>query len=141
MEFVAAILEQNMEINISLKTNNELDSAIAYLKDNIIYAATQSTPSIKITTLNKTPAFIKDKIRQKRKIRRIWQRTRHPEDKNKLNRATDELKKILKKDKYNRFQYYLSKLGISLSTNYSLWKAIKKLTNSTIPKPPNTWAR
>jgi len=68
------ILEQNMEINISLKTNNELDSAVAYLNDNIIYAATQSTPSIKMITLKKTPAFIRDKLR------RIWQRTRHPED-------------------------------------------------------------
>jgi len=38
------ILEQNMEINISLKTNNELDYAVAYLNDNIIYAA--RTPSI-----------------------------------------------------------------------------------------------
>jgi len=104
------ILEQNMEINISLKTNNEMDSAIAYLNDNIIHAATQSTPSIKIITLKKTPAFIRDKIRQKRKLRWIWQRTRHPEDKNKLNRATDELKRTLREDKDNRHQYYLSKL-------------------------------
>jgi len=63
------ILEQNMEI--SLKTNNELDSAVAHLNDNILYAATQSTPSIKMITLKKTPAFIRDKIRQKRKLRRI----------------------------------------------------------------------
>jgi len=65
----------------------------------------------------------RDKIRQKRKLRRIWQRTRHPEDKNKLNRATDELKRTLREDKDNRLQYYLSKLKTALSTNYSLWKA------------------
>jgi len=70
-------------------------------------------------TLKKTPAFIRDKIRQKLKLRRIWQRTRHPEDKNKLNRATDELKRTLREDKDNRHQYYLSKLWTSLSTNYS----------------------
>jgi len=67
-------------------------------------------------TLKKTPVFIKDKIKQKRNLRRIWQRTRRPEDKNKLNRETDELKRTLREDKDNRLQNYLSKLGTSLST-------------------------
>jgi len=76
------------------------------------------SPSIKMITLKKTSAFIRDKIRQKRKRRRIWQRFRHPVDKkNKLKRATDELKRTLREDKDNRLQYYLSKLGTSLSTN------------------------
>jgi len=51
------ILEQNMEMNISLKTNNELDSEIAYLNDNIIYAATQSKPFIKIYNIKENSRF------------------------------------------------------------------------------------
>jgi len=35
-------------------------------------------------TLKKTSAFIRDRIRQKRKLSKIWQRTRHPEDKTNL---------------------------------------------------------
>ena len=39
-----------------------------------------------------TPLFIAQKIKEKRYLRRIWQKTRRKEDKMKLNCANNELK-------------------------------------------------
>lgn len=54
---------------------------------------------------------IKDKIVAKRRLRRAWQNTRHPDDKNKFNTAARELKGIIQKAKHDMFQEYIQGLS------------------------------
>ena len=74
------------------------------------------------------------KITENRRLRRVWQTHRTPDDKRKLNNATRNLTKIIKKFKNDCFQKYLVNLSPSADSNYSLWKASRKLTR---PPPPN----
>jgi len=87
---------------------------------------------------------IKEKITGKKKLRKLWQTKRCPILKNKLNRAIKTFKNLLKKNQ--EIQEYLSKLSATLETNYSLWKARKRLKrpqthHSPIRKQDGSWAR
>jgi len=68
---------------------------------------------------------IKDKFSEIRKLRKLWQINRYPVLKTKLNRAIKALKKETAKNQ--GIQRYLSELSPSAETNYSLWKATKRL--------------
>lgn len=141
------IIENKLNINVSLKNNNEIDSAIAYLNDNIIQAASDSTPMPKHQINNYiVPSATKEKIKIKRKMRKQWQTTRSPQDKTNLNQITKELKEILKKDKEKIFEKYITNLSSTSTTNYSLWRATKNINSSIVHQPPlknteNKWAK
>lgn len=131
------LVEMNLTTNVSLKTENEVDSSIAFLNDVLLAAATESTPLIKQKVNNLSiSSFIKEKIKVKRKLRKKWQTTRSPQDKTRLNQITKELKDILKQDKEDKLEIYLQNLGANQATNYSLWKATKKINNNIIHQPP-----
>ena len=59
-----------------------------------------------------------------------------------INNATRKLTKIIKKYKNDCFQKYLVNLSPSADSNYSLWKASRKLTRPPpIRCPQDGWAR
>jgi hypothetical protein len=80
--------------------------------------------------------MIKQKILEKRKIRKRWQNTRSPQDKTKLNKAVKELKQLLNDAKQEAIQTYLESLTVTEATEYSLWKATKRLKQPQTPIPP-----
>lgn len=146
-DYFREILDNQISLKISLKTADEIDEAVEYLNRVIQTAAWQSTPEItnNAKTLN-YPIHIKQKIAEKRRLRRIWQNSRQPDDKNKLNRAVRELKQLLQDWRNESFQDYLQELTPTKSTDYSLWKATKRLKQPSQPVPPirkedGTWAR
>jgi hypothetical protein len=62
-----------------------------------------------------------------------------------LNTATQELKQLLNRNKEDCIQTFLEGLTPTESTDYSLWKAAKKMKQVTKPSPPlrasqGTWA-
>jgi hypothetical protein len=81
---------------------------------------------------------------KKKRLRRDWHRLRTPECKILLNTATQELKQLLNNKNYC-IQTFLQGLKPTESTDYSLWKAAKKIKH--VKKPPplrasqGTWAR
>lgn len=88
----------------------------------------------------------KERIEEKRRLRKIWQTTKDPRDKRKLNKAIKELKQNLHDLKNEEIKDYLSKLTATQATNYSLWKATKKLNQPKAHVPPikmenGNWAR
>jgi murein L,D-transpeptidase YcbB/YkuD len=53
-----------------------------------------------------------------------------------LNKATDELKTLLNSHKQQTIQTYLESLSPNEASNYSLWKATKRLQRPQTPIPP-----
>jgi len=82
---------------------------------------------------------IKENIAEKRKLRKLWLRKLYTNRcsvlKNKLNRVIKTLKNLLKKNQ--GIQEYLSKLSVTPETNYSLWKATKRLKRPQIYHSPS----
>nr|XP_012139058.1 PREDICTED: RNA-directed DNA polymerase from mobile element jockey-like [Megachile rotundata] len=76
----------------------DIDKAVQSLTKIIQTAAYQFTPQIKTdkNTIN-YPLFIREKIAEKRNIRKRWQNYSHLDDKKKLNKLSKELKKFLSK--------------------------------------------
>lgn len=123
------IITAEAQIKISLKTADEVEQAIEGLNQLIHDAANRTTPyrHSKSPNRHSYPAIIKDCIQERRRLRRIWQNTHYPEDKTAFNKASQQLKTLIKAMKNENLQSYLAKLTPSGDTNYSLWKATKYL--------------
>jgi hypothetical protein len=76
------------------------------------------------------------KILDKRKLRKGWQTTRSPQDKAIFNKATHELKLLLNDLKQQSIQSYLESFTATEATEYSLWKATKRLNRPQTHIPP-----
>jgi hypothetical protein len=133
--------------SIPLKTEENIDNAIDNLCKNIQEAAWESTPEQPDTRkLSTCPSYVRQQIREKRRLRRQWQAYRLPADKTKLNRATKELRNTLEQLKNESIHEYLINLTATKATDYSLWKATRKMNNSQTHIPPirladGKWAR
>jgi len=69
---------------------------------------------------NTYPQEIREKIAEKRKIRKSWQMTRDPKIKTELNRITQELRRTILEIKQQSVEAYLQALTDDSSTDYSL---------------------
>ena len=114
-------MHKNLNTNVSLKTVKEKDSAVADLNDVLVSAAIESTPNITNKAFTKhVPTFILDKIKQKRKLRKLWQTNRSPETKSTLNKMNKEIKELLDKENEKEIGKHLQSLEPNANTNYSL---------------------
>lgn len=136
-----------LDLKISLKTESEITQAVEHFNRCVQLAGWNATPpnSNKLKN-NSCTATVRDKIAYKRRIRKIWQNNRSPELKRKLNKATKELKNMILTEKNRGFQEYLKNLDATETSDYSLWKATKKLKGPRASVPPirieeNKWAR
>lgn len=139
-------LDESISLSIPLKTPDDLDQAVQHLCVNIQSAAWKATPTQLHNQKEKSfPPNIMDKIAEKRRLRKRWQTTRAPGDKLILNRAVKDIKRHLEETKNQAIQQYLEKLTPTQATDYSLWKATKKLKQPIqhIPsiRANNEWAR
>ena len=131
---------------ISLKTNEDIETATEYLNTSIINAIPSFTLTKSSINKHEHPHHILKKIAEKRRLRKLWQSHRTSDDKRKLNNVTRNLIKINKNYKNNCFQKYLANLSPTTDSNYSLWKVSRKLKRppQTIPLircPQGRWAR
>lgn len=132
---------------ISLKSNEEIADAVLYFNNSVQNAAWSSTPPLLHGSKDiYVQKHILDKVTQKRKIRKHWQETRDPIAKKQLNHVSRQLKHILDKDRNDGFHNYLTGLDATASSDYSLWKATRKLKRPVNVSPPirksdGTWAR
>ncbi|CAH2085178.1 unnamed protein product [Euphydryas editha] len=88
---------------------------------------------------------IRHKIEEKRRLRRVWQLSRHLSDKSALNRAIKELKSLLRATANETVRQTLELMSPLGRGERSLRKSTKYLNKVRIPIPPirngNTWAR
>jgi hypothetical protein len=140
------LLNERLLLNVPLKTDSDIEAAINNLKDIIQWAGWTTTPEQ--TEARQTydcPILIKQKLLNKRTLRRNWHKFHTPESKWLLNAATRELKQLLA-DTNASFQTFLQDLSPTAFTDYSLWKAAKKAKQATNSSHPlrttrGTWAR
>ena len=82
-------LEDNLNTKISLKTEEDIEKAIEHFNEIIQDSAWLSTPKIHHQeTLINYPIEIREKLKEKRRLRKIWQRSQYPGDKLAFNRTS-----------------------------------------------------
>jgi hypothetical protein len=82
------LINQRLTLNVSLKTEKDIEAAVKFFNDTVQWAGWNTTPEH--TDTLKTydcPVLIKQKIEDKRRIRRGWHRLRTPKSKILLNTA------------------------------------------------------
>lgn len=129
-------MNQNLHLNVRLKSNDDIDTAVNYLT-NIIQTAAWSanTPKKHLhnNNTNSLPTNIRILIAEKRRARAIYQRTRLPSHKKIYNKLANTLKKVLSKIKNRSFENFLTNLS---TNNGSLWKATKLALHYKVTTPP-----
>lgn len=144
------LINENLSLNLSLQSTENVDDAVDYFINCLQNSAKVSTPILNHSKFDKTglqyPTLIKRKIAEKRRLRRIWQNTRHPGDKANFNRAAQNLKRLLYDTKNQWFGEYTQSLTATEASDYSLWKATKRLKRPKVPispilKPDGSWAK
>ncbi|KAK2578299.1 hypothetical protein KPH14_011921 [Odynerus spinipes] len=141
-------LNDGINLLLPLETSDNIDQAVQELTELIQYAAQYATPYVDRKSINSItyPLYIKDKILEKRKARRKWQLSRHPKDKNILNKLTRKLRNFLYDFKNDNIEWYIQNFSPHQDTDYSLWRATKKMKRPIQHQPPirtedGTWAR
>jgi hypothetical protein len=81
------------------------------------------------------PILIKQKVKEKKKTVEISTDYKHQRAKDFL---TQELKQLLNNNKNDCIQIFLQGLTPTKSTDYSLWKVIKKIKQAKKPSPRRT---
>ena len=135
----------SLDTRVALRNDSYIDDAVEHFNNCIQKSAWEASPETVYIKSSQCSPTIREKLAEKRKAKEIWQKTRFYRDKSKLNRITAELKRLLNNDKNIGIQTYLENLDVTAATDYSLWKATKKLKRPIIHHPPirkpdNTWA-
>ncbi|CAB0034666.1 unnamed protein product [Trichogramma brassicae] len=130
-----------------LRTAENLERSVEEFNTILRLAVTEATTTTAVT-LNHSPLpnIIKEKIKEKRKLRKEWQNSRNIVTKRKLNKTIRELKVILHEEKNDQIKNYLQNLTPMEDTDYSLWKATKRINKpqkfiAPIRKETGEWAR
>lgn len=140
-------LDSNIHLQTRLKTVTELEEEAENFTNIIQIASWNNTKGTASKPIGKSyPREIRTLVLEKRKARKKWQQTRSPSDKTILNNKSQQLKREILKLNDNSFSSYLGKLTADESTNYSLWKATKRIKTPITQIPPikrsdGSWAR
>lgn len=140
-------LDDLITLRCPLKTEMDIETAIHDLTINIQEAAWFATPLSKTFSENEEmPYIIKQKIAEKRHLRKLWQFARTADNKRKFNKAVKELKEMQLEMKNQNIQRYLESLTPTVTSDYSLWRATRRLkrpqqTDLPIKDENNQWAR
>lgn len=130
------LVNQGIKLNVKLKTNDDIDSAVNSITNLIQSAAWSSKSVVNTNTFSKNkfslPSHIRMLIAEKRRDRALYQRTHLPSHKQKYNSLANSLKKILAKNKSLSIANHLSNLS---ANDGSLWIKTKQILqhNPTIP--------
>lgn len=142
------VLQRFMDLQTPLGTKEQIDREVEQFIADIQQAAEESTPHGygNIRCGISYPAEIKQLILEKRSARRKWQQSRFPGDKTLFNKLSNQLKKRICEIKNESIGRFLSNLTADNDTEYSLWKAAKRIKRPTTHDPPlkmqnGEWAR
>lgn len=133
-------LSSNLNLGIRLKSTSELDEAAEYFTQALQEAASKATPAITPTVTPQSvgyPSTLLQLIRDRRRARRKWQRTRSYADYKTFRQLARQSSKELRDFRDKRVSTFLSDLAPTKEKNYSLWKATRKFRKAPVtPIPP-----
>jgi hypothetical protein len=134
-DYLSHLIHHRLLLQIPLKTPADVEAACRQLfTETVEWAGWQATPTL--PAIHGCPIIIKQKLAEKRKLRRDWHRFRTPESKRFLNTATQDLKQLIRRIKNDHVQSFFQDLQPRAAADYSLWKATKSLKRITQPSPP-----
>ena len=135
------ILQQKLQIS-EVTTINTLEEQTQRLTRTIQHATRTCIPLTDTAPNDHLPAHIKDNIRERNKLRKLWQQTRAREDRQKLNRLIKQIRIDINQhtnkvwnDKLTSFKIHdnnIWKLVRNLKKNTSLIPAIKTSTTTAL---------
>ena len=130
-------LAQKIDLRNPITTPDEIETELNKLVKNIQTTAWNNTPKIK-TKLHSInyPREVLTLIREKRRARKKWQRTRAPVHKTAWNQLTRRLNTEIRNIKTESVQNFLTELSAERCTDYSLWKATKSIKRPILHAPP-----
>ncbi|GBP00744.1 Probable RNA-directed DNA polymerase from transposon X-element [Eumeta japonica] len=134
-KYVSAHLPQN----IPLRTEDEIQSAVNQVTNILTDAAELATPTTTSLTTKRvinTARHIQCLVREKRRLRRQWQEFRSPMLKTQLRLCQKMLREALQKEKEFNLNKFLQNLDATEKTDYSLWKAVRKMKGPTVYEAP-----
>lgn len=146
-EFFEILIKKGINSFTQIETTDDLENEVQRLTKIIQNACWSSTPTYKKPSSGHTyPLYIRNMVKQKRNQRKKWQMNRSPQNKQILNKLTQKLRKEIKKLKNSKFNQFISKLTYDSKTDYSLWKATKKLNcpknlNQPLRTIESEWAK
>lgn len=124
-------IDKNVNLNYPINNGTELDSAVENFTNLIHEAGALSTPVVETAGNDRNrvviSAEIQALIRNRRRLRRIWQSSRSPIDKQIFNRASSQVKTRIREFKNEETANFLKSLNINVSKNdeHCLWNATK----------------
>lgn len=119
--------------NPDIRSPDDLDRCVEHLTQTVRGALEQSTTLRPSDRAPELPRYIRDAIREKRKLVRRWQLTRDPAVKRTLNAKQDSLKELLR-DYHN--QKWDSFLRDTMEKERNIHKVAKALKNRPAPVNP-----
>ena len=126
-------IEENLNLNMSLKTEDETEGAIEHLnkiiQESVRMARNSGNKRSKKKKQINYPLEIREKQKEKRRLRKTWQRTLYPLDILAFNRASKELKILIAKNKNETLQNYLHKVIIFIIHHMEGNKTSQKAQN------------
>lgn len=141
-------IDTHINLKICLKSGNDIDDAVEKFVRLIHEAAFQSSPVQVTANAPKLQASleIRNLIKSKRRLRKVWQRTRLTQDKRNFNRAVQFLQKRLRDMKNEGIGRYLTQLSPSNNNEFNLFKSTKYLKRPQkrsvpIKKDDGSWCR
>lgn len=143
------LLNESINLQVSIKTKEELDEVTNRMVAVIANAAKKATPKNlppPPTHVSSYSKQIRDKVCERRKARKLWQRTRNPLHKKKFNKLCRETTALIRKENDDSLNTYLKSLSGTEETGYSLWKLTKRIKKPPEYVPPirkndGNWAR
>lgn len=131
-------LDNLINLKVKLSTKEELETQTQNFIENLRTAASNATPSPKEKPETEIhyPADIREMIKERRKTRRIWHRTRNPSDKRTFNQVSNQVNQLIKEYKQISVDNYLRELGPEAHKDYSLWKATRRFKQPIDHVPP-----
>lgn len=130
-------LEDRIELNVAMCNSEQLEREVEKFVNDIQQSAWINTPETRRKIKgNNYPREIRELIADRRRARRRWQQTRDPQDKSILNNLTQQLRREIKILKEDSIKDYLRGLTNEKTTDYSLWKAMKKIKRPIMQIPP-----
>ncbi|GBM29798.1 putative RNA-directed DNA polymerase from transposon X-element, partial [Araneus ventricosus] len=110
----------------------DIDGEIERFTANII-TAYRASGSWRELIRNETTAEIRAQVCERNKLKRLWHRTRHPADKNNLNRAQNQLRKLYREHDERRWDNFVS--GIEPGDD-TLWTLVHRYNKDRFSMPP-----
>lgn len=139
---------ENLDLKIPLKTDDDIELATEIFTKTIQRACWLTTPELpkKTNIYQNVPLEIREKVLEKRRLRRIWHNSRLKTDKTKLNKAAENLKKFLSDIENETLQNRLEQMSCTGRKEHSLWQAVKSSKKPQSAQYPlkiaeNTWAK